>query len=505
MNTVAIEVPKHAGTDLPDALVGMDTAALLLPFQAKANLLMHQTRLLVIEKSRRIGLSWGVAAEAVLTAAAQRSAGGMKVFYTCYNQDITREFIEYCAMWSKAFSYGLGEIVEEDIFDEEEKRPIKTFRIDYASGFSIVALVSSPRALRGRQGLVIIDEAAFVTDLTETLKAGLALLIRGGRLVVISTHNGIDNPFNQLIDDIRSGRRAGKTMKITFMDAIADGLYERIALMGQNDGLAKEEWIAGIYAFYGDLADEELDCIPAAGSGCFVDPALVVAAQHDDAGKPELYAKGLCVGGRDVARRRDLAVMWVFELVNDILWLRERREERGITFRAQDDIFEGQFKRYRILRYGVDQTGMGEKVVEDAVADFGDRVQGVLFTGPNKLDMATAMKKRFENGTIRIPDDPAIRTDFRAIKKAKAAGDTVRLVNDNDEVHADLFWACALACLMADTDPPTCRGYIGAPRAGGKFDERPTGDWRDGRPGRMRMRPDEPNAYQRGFRRQGTW
>jgi phage FluMu gp28-like protein len=507
MSAAGIQVPKHTGTDLPEAMAGLDKSALLLPFQARANMLIHQTRLLVIEKSRRIGLSWGVAAEAVLTAAAQRSAGGMKVFYTCYNQDITREFIEYCAMWSKAFSYGLGEIVEEDIFDEEDKRPIKTFRIDYASGFSIVALVSSPRALRGRQGLVIIDEAAYVTDLTQTLKAGLALLIRGGRLVVISTHNGVDNPFNQLIDEINTGRRAGKTMKITFMDAIADGLYERIALMDQNDGLGKEEWIAGIYAFYGDLADEELDCVPAAGAGCFIPPELVVAAQHEDAAKPDLYLNGICVGGRDVARRRDLSVMWVFEIVKNVLWLRERREERGITFRAQDEIFDGQFNRFRILRYGVDQTGMGEKVVEDAVGRHGERVQGVLFTGPNKLDMATAMKKRFEDGTIRIPDDAVIRSDFRAIKKAKGIGDTVRLVNDNDEVHADLFWACALACLMADTDAPACTGYRSAPRDRGRFDEAPSdrSGWNGGAPGRMRMRPDEPNTYQGGFRRQGTW
>jgi phage FluMu gp28-like protein len=87
-------------------------------------------------------------------------------------------------------------------------------------------------------------------------------------------------------------------------------------------------------------------------------------------------------------------------------------------------------------------------VVEDAKLRHGDRVEGILFTGPNKLDMATAMKKRFEDGTIRIPDDAAIRADFRAIKRAKAKGDTVRLVND-DTVHADMFWACALACLMA--------------------------------------------------------
>jgi len=450
MSATENPIPKHKGTDLPAELAGMDGNEILLGYQTAANRLIAEHQLVVIEKSRRIGLTWGVAAHAVLVAAAQRSAGGMKVFYSCYNQDITREFIEYCAMWAKAFSYGLGEIVEEDIFDEEEKRPIKTFRVDFASGFSIVALVSSPRAVRGRQGLVIIDEAAFVANLSETLKAALALLIRGGRVVVISTHDGVDNPFNQLLEEIKTKKRAGETLKITFTDAVNDGLYERIKLMDQHFGKEKAEWIKGVYDFYGDMASEELDCVPSAGAGAFVPPELVVAAQHADAGKPELYTKQICFGGRDIARRRDLAVMWVFELVANVLWLRERREMAQTRFSEQAEVFDGQMKRYRIVRYGVDQTGMGEPVVEQLQDAYGDVVQGVLFTGPNKLAMASAMKKRFEDGTIRIPDDAAIRTDFRAIKRSKATGDTVRLVNDNDTVHADLFWACALACLVAD-------------------------------------------------------
>lgn len=262
---------------------------------------------------------------------------------------------------------------------------------------------------------------------------------------------------------------------------------------------------AVIRDYYGEAAAEELDCIPAAGSGAFIEPALVAAAHHDDAGKPERYTNGLCYGGRDVARRVDLSVMWVFELVGNVLWLRERREEKKITFREQDEIFDGQFKRYHMVRYGVDQTGMGEKVVEDAVVRHGERVVGVLFTGPNRLDMAIAMKKRFEDGTIRIEASPDVTADFRAIKKAKGTGDVVRLVNEG-KVHADRFWACALACLMAGDAPLACRGYIAAPKVE-RFAERRGDDERGNglEPGRMRMRADEPRRPGGRFRRGVAW
>ncbi len=51
----------------------------------------------IYEKSRRIGITWAVAALAVLVAGMGKSAGGMDVFYMGYNLEMAREFIVYCA------------------------------------------------------------------------------------------------------------------------------------------------------------------------------------------------------------------------------------------------------------------------------------------------------------------------------------------------------------------------------------------------------------------------
>ncbi|UGA40359.1 hypothetical protein JOS77_14150 [Chromobacterium haemolyticum] len=69
------------------------------------------------------------------------------------------------------------------------------------------------------QGKVVIDEAAFHGDVQGVLDAATALLIWGGQIAVISSHNGKANAFNKLVQDIDSGRYGpdAKTMTVTLM------------------------------------------------------------------------------------------------------------------------------------------------------------------------------------------------------------------------------------------------------------------------------------------------
>ncbi len=211
---------------------------LLLGYQRRVvDRLFAGVSLLAIDKSRRIGLTWGVAAFASLKASAAKEAGGQNIWYMGYDKDMTLEFIEVCAMWCRAFNLVAGDIEEEEVLDEETGKPIKAFSIRLASGFRITGLASVPRSLRGKQGIVILDEAAFHSDVKEVIKSAMALLIWGGQVVVISTHDGIGNAFNQLLADIDGGDRKGERLTITFRDAIDDGLYERVALVAQTKGI----------------------------------------------------------------------------------------------------------------------------------------------------------------------------------------------------------------------------------------------------------------------------
>jgi phage FluMu gp28-like protein len=206
---------REAVQAMPEVLSGKGLPDILMPSQKKLLQATATNQLVVSDKSRRIGFTWAVGADAVLTSSARKGQGGMDTLYLGYNLDMAREFIDTCAMWARAFNHAAGE-VEEFVFPDGPDKDIAAFRIRFASGFEIVALSSRPRSLRGRQGYVILDEFAFHDDRAGLLKAAIALLIWGGKVLVISTHHGEDNEFNQLIQEIRAKKRPGAVVRCTF-------------------------------------------------------------------------------------------------------------------------------------------------------------------------------------------------------------------------------------------------------------------------------------------------
>ncbi|MFY9180196.1 MAG: terminase family protein, partial [Venatoribacter sp.] len=251
----------------------------LIPFDENEILLGYQKRwmadaspLKIAEKSRRTGLTWAEAADAVLSAATTRADGGTNHFYVGSNKEMAREFIDAAAMWAKAFDKAAGDIQEEVIKDED--KDILTFVIYFSSGFKIQALSSNPSNLRGMQGNVTIDEAAFHERLAEVLKAALALTMWGAKVRLISTHNGADSLFNELIQDSRAGKKRYSVHRITLDDACAEGLYQRICQRSRKPWSqdAEDEWKAGLLKDTAtqDDALEEYYCVPKQSGGSYL-------------------------------------------------------------------------------------------------------------------------------------------------------------------------------------------------------------------------------------------
>lgn len=459
---------------LPGAEVfeGLAELPLLLPYQARIDQLLASTALAVIEKSRRIGFTWGIAATAVLRAATKKTAGGSNVFYISYEKEMTREFIDTCSAWSRLFAAGAAE-VGETLFEDQHISPsgdlvtekILAFRITFASGHNIVALSSAPRNLRGRQGLVIIDEAAFHPDLGELLKAALALTIWGDQVIVISTHNGVGNPFNLLIEDINAGRQEGAVLRVTFASAIAQGLFRRICLVkGRTWSPAAEaEWEAGVRRVYGAAGTEELDCVPALGSGSWFDPADIARAMSPNALAGARLHPGPSYIGNDIAVRHDQWVASVVQRTHGRLALREEIIRTKIPFAEQDRLLDDLVNRWDPLMVGMDQSGLGEKPVEDAMRRYPGRAIGIHLVGERRQAIASAAKSAFEDGLIEIPPDNALRSQLMAIKRQVNKAGMPMIVTDTGAGaghHADRAWALMIAIALADPgDIPICDGF----------------------------------------------
>ena len=440
----------------------------LLPYQA--SWVKDPAGLKVIEKARRIGISWAEAYDAVMHAG---SKGGGNVYYQAYNLEMTRGFIEDCAGWAQRLQHRAGALGET--LTQEDGRAVRAFRIAFPSGNEILAMTSAPRAFRskGRPGdLAIVDEAAFVDDLGEVLKAALAFRVWGGRAHVISTHNGEANPFATLCREVGEDARPGSLHRVTLEEALAQGLFRRI-VEGQGrpwSAAAEAEWEGALRAEYGSHSGEELDCIPAAGAGAWLAWEAIRACEEPAAGDPAAFAGGAATVGVDVARRRDLWVAAVLEQVGDVLWLRDLAVRQGIPFSQQRAIVGALAARYRPVRIAVDQTGMGEAVVEQLQEDLGRTVvEGVLMTGPRRLDVATALREAVEDRRLRIPPDGELRRDLHAVRAEAGPTGAPRLLAERSgtDGHADRFWALALACTAARDGSASIGGASAGPRAAG--------------------------------------
>lgn len=446
-----------------------DTAApppALLPYQQAW--LADPAQLKVMEKSRRIGASWGEAADAVLICAAE---GGSNYFYISATQDMAREFVEACALWARAFNVAGGELGEglwDDGDDAEgNRRYIKTFEISFPrSGRRIVALSSRPTNLRGKQGTVGIDEAAFHPNLKELLKAALAMLLWGDKVRIWSTHDGTENPFNELIQEIRAGKRGApheaSVHRVTFRQAVAEGLYRRVCLRKGSawSQEAEDAWVAAAYRFYGDHAAEELDAVPSASAGAYLSLALIeqrmvtawptdpdgpviVRGKWDDAFAylPEdvrRYAIKGWIGeqlqphldrlnklhrhvfGEDFARNRDQAVTVVLDEDGDLAH-RPRLvvELSNCPFSSQQQIHEHLVDRLPRFRGGaMDATGNGAALAEAMAQRYGvEMVEQVKLNDAFYLAHMPKLKAALQDGTLRdLPRDAEHRDDLRAIK-----------------------------------------------------------------------------------------
>lgn len=471
---------------------GANAPAVLLGYQK--SWIGIRAPLKVAEKSRRIGLTWAEAADNVLVAASEKKAGGQTVYYLGYNQDMTVEYIQACAMWARAFNYAAGEIEEGIWPDEDPDKHIKTFTIVFPSGHRIVALTSRPSNLRGRQGVVVIDEAAFHQDLAELLKAALALLIWGGEVHVISTHDGTENAFNELIEEIRAGKRKGELFRCTFREAVEDGLYDRVC-MRKGIPLVDSErdaWVQGVYDFYGDAANEELDCVPSQGGGAYFSLALIesrtsrevpvvrykcaqgyeTTAEHvrlaetlewcESELRPllaELPSGLQSFYGMDFARSGDLSVIWPLLKEQN---LRKRApfvlELRNVPFKQQEFILFYIVRRLpNFLKGAHDARGNGQQIAEAAAVEFGyNRIEQVMLTEGWYRDNMPPLKAALEDDTLYgIPADKDVTGDVRAFRVVKGVAripEKRTSEKGGDKRHGDAGVALALADFASRQD-----------------------------------------------------
>jgi phage FluMu gp28-like protein len=422
------------------------TDDILLPYQKAW--IEDTAQVKVWEKSRRIGASYVEALASVLEAAKAKEAGGQSTYYLSYSKEMTQQFARDSAFWARHINAAAGEVEEVALKDED--KAITVYRVRFASGYEIWCLPSVARSLRSKQGRVIIDEAAFVDDLAELIKAAMALQMWGGCVRLLSTHNGDDNPFNELVKEIREGKKHYSLHHTTFDEALEQGLYQRICLVqGEPWSLEKQKtWREALIRDYGDGADEELCCIPLR-SGTRYFPATLLDFASDTRAQVLRKACEDSFTFETKATRLTAFDTWLTHEVRDRLRTHDNPVYLGEDFARSGDLtcifLDEQLpdghaytflvielrnvpfdQQWQVLRYlmdtlpnfsgaAVDARGNGQMIAELAAQEWPGYVHQVMITTRFYAETFPKLKERMEDGTTTIPDDPFIRDDFRVV------------------------------------------------------------------------------------------
>lgn len=444
-----------ASVNIPD---GFDLLADGVLMKHQIDWIADTSILKLCAKGRRTGITFAEAQDCTLIAAAKRGAGGQNVFYIGDTKDKGREFIGYVAHFAKTISKDLISI-EEGLFIDQRAdgttKHISTYIVRFISGYRVEALSSRPENIRGLQGVVVIDEAAFHKDIRNVLDAVNALLIWGGKVRVISSHNGNLNPFNELIREARAGKVNFSVHEIPFSVAVENGLYKRVCLMSGKtwSKQAEEEWEAEIRAAYGvrkAKMRQELDAIPADAEGAALSrvqieactqkgiPVIRWACDDDFKNAPDdvrtRTAMDFCKKklapvlaaldprrahyfGEDFARLGDATVIMPMEMGRDLV----RRvvlqvELRNMPFDQQREILFYVVDRLPNMSGGaLDARGNGAYLAEKAAQRYGSNVVEVQLSDSWYKTEMPAYLEAFADKTIVLPADEDTVNDHQSL------------------------------------------------------------------------------------------
>lgn len=412
-----------------------------LPYQEAW--IQDESMLKIWEKTRRGGMTYVESYVCTKEAA----MGKWDVWFSSADDTAAREFIRYCEQWAKLFKEA-AKALNETIFDDERKA-VQVYSITFKSGKRINALSSNPSQFRSKGGKVVLDEFAFHKDAEGMWAAAEPVTTWGFPLVILSSHNGKSSKFYKLIQEAKAGKLKATVHRTDILEAINQGLLDKIYKRKVTED-EKLQWVNDKKGRLGtNRFNEEYLAIPNDETGAFLSYALIEANQSDKT----LYSsldelKNPFFVGCDIARRKNLFVIWVAEQVGDVLYTRFVEEHQNIKFSAMKSALYKYIEHPKHIRTCIDKTGMGEQLTEETIEKFGaSRVEGILFSNAVKGVMAGDLSLALEDKSFIIPDSDAIKEDFHSVRKVVTIAGNTRIeadVNPDDQSHADRFWAAAL-------------------------------------------------------------
>ncbi|MEN0021424.1 MAG: hypothetical protein AAF747_11150, partial [Planctomycetota bacterium] len=452
---------------------------LFLPYQIRW--IEDDSRIAIMEKSRRVGADFCEAFRVVRER--MNGSRNLDYWYTSADEDAALEFMRYVQLFALELYGAALEIVDgHEAFGKEDIRVMRlTFPEVDGRRPRVTAMSSNPKGFRSKGGDIGISEFAHHDHADELWKAASPARLWGGRIRILSTHNGESSKFNQLIEqarrhtdpdtygDARPSDIEASLHRVDIHDAVADGLARRIFNVTGREYLGDESDRQFIDECRRDCADElvwaeEFEAKPNAEAGSYFPYELPRPCVSATCPRPTSdldrfiadiieHAKNdpVFLGG-DVGRINDRFVLYATAG-------RKTRSTVGILVYHRQDFqaMEHALNRVmtlpspRVRRLSLDATGIGMQLAERITRRFRTRAEAVMFTAAVKADLVTTCRRDVEEQTVLLPDDPKVLAELNSFRKVTTSAGNVRFDAERSrDGHADIATGLMLSLHAAD-------------------------------------------------------
>jgi phage FluMu gp28-like protein len=335
---------------------------------------------------------------------------------------------------------------------------------------SVVISQPASSAVRGGRKDVYFDEFAHIRDAEKLYRAAMPAITRGNsRLTIISTPLGQSGLFYDIMTNTQAypqySRHSVPWWECSAM--VRPELYEEAlalaaAIEGSEERILKygTDKMRIIYnQFGGDLIgfQTEYEASFADEATAYYTWDLIVNCTDNERAvwrewHPSYTPEGYISIGVDLAKERDQTVFTVVEHIEDtkkVLFTRATQDPYNEQFEYMSRLIEAT----KANRVTIDQTGVGQKFVEDAKRLLPyTNIEGVVFTNAKKEQWATTLKGDMQTGRVSWPNIGDLRRQIHGIRRTKTEANFYKFAGQG--IGDDYFWSLVLACYGQGRVPP---------------------------------------------------
>ena len=314
--------------------------------------------------------------------------------------------------------------------------------IHFENGSRIIALPCSENLLRGYTAqMVICDEAAFMPEEVVTQVIFPMLSTTDGYAIFLSTPWGKDHFFYRAfvnpayhVHKVKS--KECPLIKPEFLEEMQENMTKEAYLMEYE-----AEFVEALNSYFPqDLIRKCVELAQKLGVELYA--SLETA-----------FPKGDYYAGVDFGKLQDYSVIVVLKREADVVKLvymyqfpleTPYTQVIGHLVRANP--------KFQFCKILVDQTGVGEPVLEEICNQGISCVEGLKFTVQTKEELLTSLKIAMEQNRLAIPYHRQLCTQINEQQYAYSKGGHLQFSHPANS-HDDMLWALALSAYAA-REPP---------------------------------------------------